>query len=212
MKTLFIFVGFAVGFFVFARAIAEESRDQNAIQTRTIPLSEIITTGPQENLQNIDKVVGEAEAYDGFMMRFRNVGDGSSNVFLVHANNLRDALNASSNVLFGSRSADFPAPVDTPDPPHGSHWLVAYLGTGPSEPTWWAVESVRVQKSKVVLAYRKPKPGSAADDVRRYYYWIPLGQLNPNTYEIQLVDLDKAAVTLMRRVEVVPATEIGRRR
>jgi hypothetical protein len=210
MKRFLIVVGIAISFLASEFGIAEESREQNENQKRTIPLSEIITTGPQKELQSIDNVVGQAEAYNGFMMRFRNVGDGGSNVFLVDANKLRDALDASSNVLFGSRSADTPAPVDKRNPEQGSHWLIAYLGSAPSNPTWWTVESVSVEKGKVVLNYRKTKPRPATRDVRRYFYWIPLSKLDPGTYELKLIDADNKAVTLMRRVEVTETDEGGK--
>jgi hypothetical protein len=144
------------------------------------------------------------------MMKFRNVGDGSSNIFLVDAPKLRDALDASSNVLFGSRSADTPAPVDTPEPERGSHWLVAYLGTGPSTPTLWIIEGVRVGEGKVVVSYNRPKPQPATDDARRYHFWIPLGKLDSGTYDLQLFDTGKKLITLMRRVEVLSDTERGK--
>jgi len=209
MRRSMMIAGIAAGLLAIAHKMADETRAQNANQKRTIPLSEIITTGPQKDLQNIDSVLGQAEAYDGFMMRFRNVDDGSSNVFLVDAIKLRGALAASSNVLFGSRSADTPAPKERPNPERGSHWLIAYLGTGPSEPTWWTVESVIVDKAKVILSYRKTKPRPATDDVRVYFYWIPLGKLDRGDYQVELVDADKGAVTLMRRVEVTAIPERG---
>ena len=209
MNRFLIVSGIVISSLLAARAIAEESRDQKADPKRMIPLLEIITTGPQKDLRSIDDVVGPAEAYNSFMMRFRNVGDGSSNVFLVDAKKFRDALDASTNVLFGSRSANTAATQDKPKPARGSHWLVAYLGTAPSSPTWWSVESVSVDKSKVVLSYRKTKPRPATRDVRRYYYWIPLGKLDPGAYELELIDADTGTVTLMRRVEVAANTETG---
>jgi hypothetical protein len=188
--------------------VAKESSNTNVDEKRPISLSEIITIGPQKDLRSIDDVVGPEEAYNPFMMRFRNVDYGSSNVFLVDAIKFRDALGASANVLFGSRSADTPAAQDKPKPERGSHWLVAYLGSGPSNPVWWVVESVSVEKGKVTLNCRKTKPRPATRDVRKYFFWIPLGKLDPGIYELQLVDADNAAVTLMRRVNV-PATNEG---
>ncbi len=198
MKLSLMFVGIAICLLLAARVMAEEPADQK----RTIPLSEIVTTGPQKDLRSIDDVVGPTEAYNSFMMRFRNAGDGSSNVFLVDAKKIRDALEASANVLFGSRSAETPASQDKPKPERGSHWLVVYLGSGPSNPVWWTVESVTVDKGKVIFTYHKSKPQPATDDVRRYYYWVPLGKLDATNYDIQMYDSDKTAVTLMRRVEV----------
>lgn len=198
MNRLIVFAGVSAGLLASAYATADESRDEK----RTIPLSEIITTSPQKDLRSIDDVVGPKEAYNSYMMRFRNVSDGSSNVFLVDAKKIRDALDASSNVLFGSRSTDTPASQDKPNPERGSHWLVAFLGSGPSNPVWWTLESVSVKKGKVTLSYRKSKPRPATHDVRPYYFWIPLGKLDPGAYDVQLFDAEKGLVSLMRRVEV----------
>lgn len=209
MKHVLWMVGIAGCLLMTAYVKAEESQDPKVEEARTIPLTEIVTTSPQKGLRNIDDVLGPAEAYNTFMARFRNVTDGSSNAFLVDAIELRDALNASSRVLFGSRSADTPAPVNTPNAVRGRLWLVAYLGSGPSNPTWWTIESVRVAKGKVVLNYHRPKPQPATADVWRYLYWIPLGNLQPASYEVQLIDADTNALTLLRRVEITGTVAKG---
>jgi hypothetical protein len=38
--------------------------------------------------------------------------------------------------------------------------------------------------------------------MHRFYYWVPLGKLNPGVYAVELYDSGLEAVTLMRRVEV----------
>jgi hypothetical protein len=212
MNRLLVVAGIAISLLESTRVMAGDSQRPDAKGQRTIPLSEVVTTGSQKGLQNIDEVIGEAEAYNEFMMRFRNVKDGSSNLLLVDAKELGHALNASSNVLFGSHPADKPAAEDKPKPKRGSHWLVAYLGSGPSNPTQWVVDSVSVEKGRIILNYHKAKTMSATKDMRRYFFWIPLGKLAPGNYELQLVDSENGAVTLMRRVEVAATGDGGETR
>ena len=207
MKQLLIVGGVALGLFGVPHAMAGDSRDEKKSEQRTIPLSEILTTSPQKGLQHLRDAWQRKNNEQGaevFLRQLHDVSNGSSNAFLVDATNMADALSASFSILAGSRSADTPAPVNTSNPKRGSHWLVAYLGTGPSNPTWWVIEGVAVGNGKVVLSYRKSKPAPATDDVHRYYYWIPLGKLDAGTYEVQLFDVERGAITLMRRIDVTP--------
>jgi hypothetical protein len=208
MNRLSMMFGLSLVLLGIAHAMGAESRDDKANEPRTITLSAIVTTSPQKGLQNVRDVLQqkgnsqEPEAADGYLRQLLSGSNGSSNVFLVDATTIHDALAASFNILVGSRSADTPATVNTAKPFRGSHWLVAYLGAGPSTPTWWTIESVELEKNKVILSYRPSKPSPATADVRPYYYWIPLGTLDPGTYELQLVNLDQKLVRLVRRVDV----------
>ena len=196
---------------------SEESQPQRAEldvekpvgEVLEIPLSSILTTSPQVGMVQVREAFPQTSddrkniATYGYLQRLsREANGGASNAFLVDATEANNAVSASFRVLVGSGGADYPVPVSKPDPPVGNYWLVVYLGSGPSNPTWWAVESVVVDKSRVVMSYRKPKPQPATDDIRRYYFWVPLGKLDHDTYEIQLFDADEEVVTLMRRVEV----------
>lgn len=205
MIRLTILTGVSLSIFLTVQAIAAEIHQENDDERRTIPLSEFVTTSPQNGLQAVQSLLqqkGNAQTANSYLRQLLSGANGSSNVFLVDATSLHDALAASFEVLVGSRSAETPAPVNAPNPKRGTFWLVAYLGTAPSNPTWWTIESVNVTNNRVVLDYRKAKPTSATADSHRYYYWVPLGKLTPGVYEIQLRDVDQNAVNLMRRVEV----------
>ena len=174
-----------------------------------IPLSSILTTSPQRGMlrtrdafpqQSSDRNNKEA---NGYLWRILRETNGAvSNAFLVDATNASDAISASFSALFGSGGVEIPIPVNKPDPKRGQYWLVVYLGSGPSNPVSWTVENVVVDQNAVKLRYRTPKPQPATDDVRRYYYWVPLGTLDAGPHEIQLWNADKGVMTLMRRVEV----------
>ena len=140
----------------------------------------------------------------------QNSSEGTSNVFLVDATDVHSAIAASFSVLVGSRSADEAVPENKPDPTRrGRYWLVVYLGSGPSSPTWWTIEEAAVESGKVVVSYRMSKPRPATDDIHRYYYWIPLGKLDPGTYQVELFDSASKTVRLMRCVEVIPTQGTG---
>lgn len=177
--------------------------------TSSIPLASILTTSPQQGMLHPREVFHEQSkdrknvVTNGYLRQIlQGTKGGASNIFLVDATNVNDAVNASFSVLVGARGADTPAPVNKPDPVRGSHWLVAYLGTGPSSPTWWVVESVVVDGSTVRLTYRKTRPTAATRDAHQYYYWVPLPTLDPGSYELKLYTSDRNLVTLMRRVEM----------
>ncbi len=213
MKLLAV-IGIVICGFMSVSSIAEESREQEATEKRAIDLSEIITTSPQPELRPI-KVAWEKDdkqppgAFGNVLHQIQSINNGASSVFLVDAKNTQDGIFASLSVLIGWRSADTPATVNTGKPRRGSHWLVAYLGAGPSTPTWWTIKSITVAKSKVILSYSASKPSPATADVVPYLYWVELGALTPGSYELQLFDADRGELTLMRRVEVAPGKEKG---
>ena len=217
MNKVLLVSGIAVSFFVIGLAMADESRDQGTEESRKISLSEIVTSGPQEQLLPIKEAWEKdgkqlPDVFSNAIRQIHGISNGASNAFLVDATNTQDCISASLSVLTGWRSADTPAPVNTTKPLRGSHWMIAYLGAGPSTPTWWTVESVAVAKDKVTLSYKAAKPSPATGDVRPYLYWIPLGKLAPGTYELQLFDADRGAVTLLRRVQVSTVAEKGNAR
>jgi hypothetical protein len=212
MKTTWAVGAIAAVLLLLVSAMAIEKSNEKQSEQRTIPLSEIVTTSPQEELQHIRDVMRRKKNGrdpEVVMQQLNDLSRGSSNVFLVDANNFYDALAASFTILAASNKPDTPPRVTKSKPERRSHWLVAYLGPGPSTPTWWTIESVIAEKGRVVLSYRKSKPQPATRDVRPYYYWIPLAKLNAGPYELQLVDADKQATTLMRRVEVTSTPEKG---
>lgn len=206
MSKAMIFGQFVIVSMLPAQSIVAQEGSERKAEQRTIPLSQIVSTSSQTGLESVDAILRKKKTAPVAGDSLRQVLDsrnGSSNVFLVDATTLDDALDASSVILVGSRAADAPVPVNTAKPKRGSHWLVVYLGVGPSEPVWWSIEAVSFESDKVLVSYRKAKPGAASRDLHYYYYWVPLGKLPAGTYQLQLFDVEKKATTLMRRVEVV---------
>jgi hypothetical protein len=177
----------------------------------TIPLSSIISTSGQDELQatssGIRTVDGKREyAYPigEALQRFSEMtkGQGASNIFLVDAPNDSAAIAVSGSVFAGYRSADYPATLNQPNSPRGNHWLVVFAGIAGSGPVRWIVEDVAVSTGRIRFSYHKNPIGESTDDVHYYYYWVPLGKLEDGIYNLELYETKQKAVTLMRRVEV----------
>ena len=65
-----------------------------------------------------------------------------------------------------------------------------------------------VDKNRVQLGYREPEVTFKSADAHSYYFWIPLGKLEPGVYNVGMYDSGLKAVTFMRRV-VVPSIDGG---
>jgi hypothetical protein len=188
-------------------AVADEPNGNSAPEPE-IPLSTIVTTSPQKGLlhsrdiftSKSDPVAASSLGY--FRQIQQAIHNGASNVFLVEATSIQNAIRASARIVTGSRGARTVASVDEPNPPRGQKWLVVYLGAGPSEPTWWTVERINVAGKLIRVSYRRSSPMGATRDVNPYYYWIPVGDLETGSYQLELYDASENVVTLMRRVEV----------
>ena len=175
---------------------------------KRIDISSMMTTSPQDGMlrvtdeipENGDRINVSSRGY--LRQILQNVTGNSSNVFLVDATTPHDAVNASWSVFIGPFSGSTAATVNTADPVRGSHWLVAYLGTAGSEPSYWIVDKATINGRTIRLTYRIRDPGPETRDSHRYYYWVPLGTLKPDTYKVELYDAGLEEVTLMRRVEV----------
>jgi hypothetical protein len=131
-------------------------------------------------------------------------GNGATNVFLVDAPNDVSAIRISSTVVAGYRSADNPVTLNQSNPPTGNYWLVVCLGIAGSSPTRWFVDNVTVNEGRVRFNYRQNPIGMSTCDIHYYYYWVPLGKLDDGVYYLELYETNLRAVTLSRRVEILP--------
>lgn len=172
-----------------------------------IPLAEMLTTSGQSGLKQVREVFRDEEpnkSTNGYLRKIFEASPGASSVFLVDAETLPEAISASASVFVGARLAGSPVPVNKQNATRGNLWLVAHLGTAPSDPMRWVVESVGVDGDKIRLTYREPQSLIGTADSYPYFYWVPLGRLAAGAYEVELFDAGENAVTLMRRVKVEP--------
>jgi len=173
----------------------------------TIELSEIVSTSTQKELKHAStkyRYGGVFEQSYGHQLQqiVLSSKSGASNLFLVPAGKIDDAIKASSEVLLGGASVSPPRTVNNPKPLRGSLWLVAYLGVGYSSPPGRLIKAVSVNGPRIRIAYENTHPSTATSDIHPYYYWIPVGKLNDGLYKLELFDIELKEVTLMRLVEV----------
>lgn len=195
---------FLVATFCAFIASADESDSQIS---RDVPLSSIVTTSTQKDLKHISKAIPfknqVSASTNGHLQQMSQAPkSGASNIMLVDAKDIHEAVSASARVVIAGHAADAVVPINLPKQKHKGHWLVAFLGSGSSSPARWLVDSTTVQKNRIRLKYRKAPPSPATEDVHPYYFWIPLGSLEDGVYELELFDGEQNAVTLMRRVTV----------
>lgn len=190
-------------------AFAEESQNTKSPDGRMIPLSDVVTTSPQKGMSQPDTFIktrlspDAARSATGYLRQITKPASGASNIFLVDAEDFGGVLNATASVVLGSRTASTPAPVNKPKASHGFYWLVCYLGVGPSSPSWWMVEGISVSEKKFTLKFRDSSRDSGANrDANPYYYWVPVGDLEPGNYKLELFDTGRQQISLMRSVEV----------
>jgi len=178
--------------------LQERGEQSDAQLDKSIPLSSVFGSFAQDGMQNaarknktlarsINTIFGESS------------GVGASNVFLVSGDSIEDAVAATLRVFAASTSAD---DVVKSDDASSSHfWAVAYLGiSGSGSP--WIVHDIKLDGTAVRIRASKPKIQMGAADVHQYFLWVPLGQLEPATYDIELRDAETERLTLLRQVVV----------
>lgn len=181
------------------RRLFAEEKDKK-VEVKKVPLSSIYSTSRQKGLKVVDQGVGD-EAFPVEMRELYQAATrmGASNVFLVCADDIAGAVGATWKVFTGG------SPVDTPVR-HGrnvksnSHWLVAYMGVAGSDPPEWLVRSAQVKANQVRLSYTEV--GAETTDAHPYLVWIPLDNLEPGSYVVELYDEGGKHVTLSRQVKV----------
>jgi hypothetical protein len=194
--------------FLTASSVLAETPDEKD-KTVTIPLSSIVTTSPQKGMLHVRELLDQqtpdqiAKSAHGYLTQILQANKGgASSVFLVDAGDAPSAIAASFNVFVGPWTANTPVHENSPDPNRGIHWLVAYLGWGDDDSTTWEIDEVRSEGNIMTLKYHKNRLPEDSDQDRQYFFWVPLGQLSPGSYEVNIEDRDSNTTTLMRRVEI----------
>jgi hypothetical protein len=176
----------------------------------SIPLSAIASTSSQKELLRVyqpplghfDDVTAKTigSLLDQIYLKTSEVG--TSNVFLVYASDLTAAIAATSHAFIGGSAAEWVSDLYHFKRSAGECWLVAYLGVAGSDPAHWLVDAVSVEPPTIRFSYHRVKPGAMTADIHQYFYWVPLGNLSPGIYQLELSDSGADTTTLSRRVLV----------
>jgi hypothetical protein len=175
-------------------------------EVRTIPLEEIYASIEQAGMQRLrggiipqpDGTRRYAAPYGPDLQQIHP--GGASNLFLVHGNDITEAVKATRLVYADGFSTYTPAaPQD--GAPAAPLWLFTYFGRGGSVPPSWVIEAVEQRGQTVQVRFRKNV--AITRDLRAFMFLVPLGKLAGGTYTLELFDAEKMEVTLLRRVTVV---------
>lgn len=130
---------------------------------------------------------------------------GPSNLFLVSGRDIEAAVKATRHALTGA-SAPIEDKVISPpggDAPSAPLWLVAYLGAAWSSPPAWRVHAIERTGETIRLTYSKMSGHNFhSADIHIFLVWAPLGQPPRGMCSLELYDMDRQQVTLIRRVTV----------
>ena len=192
-------------------AVAASSGITHA-ESRSIPLSSIISTSPQQELLSTHGILAQEDVDTDARVASRFLRQvlqghkaGTSNLFLIQAAIPRYAMTATSKVLLNGHDVSQVVVGDATASVDAKHWLVAYLGQGSNDFVSWSIESAKINEHEIVLSVAS-NSASTAVGTRPYYYWVPLGTLEPGHYQLKLVDATTNETTLMRRVALDVAT------
>lgn len=161
-----------------------------------IPLAKIYTTSGPKGTQRLEP--GEKKTVEKRLRTLleRNPGNGASNVFLVTGDDISTALSGTLKVFVGGQPADVPA--DDSEGKERKYWVVAYFGYGAAR---WMIQAVTREGETFRVSFVKRKPLEASS-VEQYFAWVPVGQLEPGLYDLELFDAENKEITLIRKVRV----------
>lgn len=126
------------------------------------------------------------------------------NLMIVNGKEIEDALKATRDVVFGS---SFGNSVPTIENSKDKHWIVVYLGRAGSSPPAWTIHSVDVQEKTIKIKVTRPKTTFQTLNSTPYFFWVPLGELKAQKYDLVLFDINDNETEMTRRIVVHARTE-----
>ena len=211
MKRFAVFAGVLLAMALLLLLVQSEGRktrkgeEKPGDKMTSIPLNSIYSTSIQEGLKVVNPGHANA-AFENQMQELyrQSIKMGASNVFLARGDDIAAAVKATWEVFTRWRSVDEPASYDRRSK-SGQYWLVAYLGVTGSTPPVLVVKSVEVSGQEIRLTLTNPgsrNPGYVTHNLHPYFFWVPLGKLETETYALHLVEAGAEASVLLRRVKV----------
>lgn len=163
-------------------------------RARTIPLEAIHVSSDQEGATPL-------RGGEDFSEICRRTQSGASSIILVRGKDISEAVKAARQIFVHGFWADIPARAEAQCKTN-ELWVVGYLGRASSSPAIWVVDSADVRGKTIRVSYRRRNPEVRADGTIHYFFWVPVGKLEPGGRTLELYDADRKEVTLMRRVIV----------
>jgi hypothetical protein len=173
-----------------------------------ISLQSIYGTSGQEGITPLNsrvlfdknKVQQYREPFGAALAELRAKVRRDTHVLLTRGDDVTSSINATFNVLLGGQTADLPA-TDNPKSTSKKFWLAVRLPDGP-QGLHWLVKSVTVNEKTIRFSFSAANTGATGFIVGVHWYWVPLGELEPGAYSLELFDSDRQHVERLRGVTI----------
>ncbi|MCI0642855.1 MAG: hypothetical protein L0Y72_09350 [Gemmataceae bacterium] len=163
-------------------------------KTERIPLDLVYSTNQQGELQEVPWI-------DDLTKLTTDSQNGASNTFLVEGKDIRGAIKATREVVFGFGRADELALTMRDE--NRKIWMVVFFGFHASNPIRWRIDSVHESPTRVRINYSLPeRPFAQTLDMHPYYVWVPLRNLKEGKLALEIADVQTGEIVLMRQVTV----------
>lgn len=172
------------------------------MKERSIPLKSVYATFSQEECTEIKgaHVKAVANEFD----ELQRSEQGASNVMLVRASNLADAVGATHLCYKEHFGTERPWPHHWSDKTN-QIWAAVHFGCATSSGPYWIIHSVTVAGNRIRVSYSIDTVSTfVTNDLFQYYAWIPLGVLPTGKYSVELFNKADREVVLLRRVAIDP--------
>jgi hypothetical protein len=166
-------------------------------RSKEIPLKDVVATFNQPELSRYKDRM--SDDWEGLRAKMTS---GVSNVIMVAGKDIHEAIHATRLAFtLASYNSDAPSQVDSNNP-KSEYWICAYLGSDSSTPPRWNITRIDVVATVISIHYRRHEAKAGTDDLHRYFIWVPLGQLRPGNYTVQLCDSISGESVLRRLVRI----------
>jgi hypothetical protein len=166
-----------------------------------IPIERMWSTTGQKNVRQLHKgspdTIGRelAQIYEKLPM-------GASNIFLVQGEDIRAAARATRRALINYQPVHAPVYPDD-EAKVDQLWVLVYFGSAGSTPPRWVLRGASEKEDTIRIGFEEPKrEGGGTDDLSQYFAWVPITKQSPGTLMLELYDVEKKEVVLMRRVTI----------
>jgi hypothetical protein len=129
---------------------------------------------------------------------------GPSNLFLVEARDLDEAVAFTHGTFTHGLNIDGPVCLRAPDPVR-SVWLAVHFGSAQSVPTEWEITAVTVTDGIARVTVRRPSALDYTCDHAGYLAWVPLGVRKEKSLRLEVYDESNRETIMTRLVKLPPA-------
>jgi hypothetical protein len=168
--------------------------DQGAEKLEDVPLKGALATFRQVGFGLVEGNESK-EVHRKWKYLLERYQTGACNAHLVRAKDLATLLEQTHRADLHERSGEGLSPIGRDQPV----WLVAFLGLGDAGQPAWTVASVQKGAATVRISVNR---GSTRAGKHPHFAWVPLPDLPPGRYSVQLADAQTGKMKVSRRMRL----------